>query len=422
MRTTRIMLGGLVVGAIAAGALWVGAGGDLSAIANDARNVLTGKQDETPANATRFTPPSISVVKVERRRFLERLRVTGTIAARSEILVTPEIEGQRVAALLVEAGELVEKGQVLAHLSRENLEAQLAQIRAQVRRAEATIAQARGSITQAEARLAEADAALERARPLNQSGYLSASLLDQRQATATSARAALAIARDSLRAAESEKLAAEAQQRELAWRLQRTEIQAPAAGLVLARGARIGAIASARDDVMFRLAADGEIELIAEVPADDLGRVAVDQRADVTAGAVGSVRGKVRLIEPEVDPRTRLGKVRIFIGANRLLHVGQFSVALIDVGRSDGLGVPAAAIMHDGRGAFLHVAGDGRIETRRVRTGLTSDGFVEIIDGLSAGELVVAKAGTFLGDGDRITPVPVEPGPASGTLPQPKAG
>ena len=421
MRATRIMLGGLAAIAVGAGALWVGGGVDLSAIANEARNVLRGNKNDMPAQAENAAPPSISVVAAERRRFMERLRVTGTLAARQEILVSPEIEGQRVAALLVEAGERVGKGQVLANLSRENLEAQLAQTRAQVRRAEAMIAQASGAITQAEARLAEADAALERAKPLNRSGYLSASLLDQREATATSARAALAIAHNSLRAAESEKLAAEAQQRELEWRLQRTEIRAPAAGLVLGRGAKIGAIASAKGDVMFRLAAAAEIELTAEAPAADLARLAVGQPADINIGAERSLHGKVRLIEPEVDPRTRLGKVRIFIGADPPLHVGQFAVALIETRRSEGLGVPAASIMHDSRGAFLHVAVGERIETRRVRTGLASDGFVEIVDGLSDGELVVSKAGTFLGAGDIIAPVPVKPEPASGTIPQAKA-
>ena len=67
------------------------------------------------------------------------------------------------------------------------------------------------------------------------------------------------------------------------------------------------------------------------------------------------------------------------------------------------------------------VVGD-RVETRRIKTGLGADGFIEVAQGLAAGDVVVLKAGTFLGDGDRITPVPAARRPQSGVGAQAKAG
>jgi RND family efflux transporter MFP subunit len=422
MSVKRLLLAGLAATLIVTGALWALGSLDPAAIANEARVAFGVKDKQAAAPVSDEAPPAITVIEARRRQFVERLRLTGTIVPRRDVLVAPEIEGQQVAELSVDAGDRVEKGQLLARLARENLEAQLRQNGAEIARAEASIAQATNAITQSEARLSEAAAALERAKPLARSGYLSESILDQRQASATTARAALAIARNALRAAESEKAAAEARQNELAWRLARTEIRAPVAGLVLKRSAKVGAIASAQGEAMFRIAADGEVELLGDVPSDDLARLRTGQKAEITVGGVGTVSGSVRLIEPEVDVRTRLGKVRIFVGARPDLHVGQFAAALVETRSGAGVGVPAGAVMHDKEGAYLHVVVGDRVETRRIKTGLAADGFIEVAQGLAAGDVVVLKAGTFLGDGDRITPVPAARRPQSGVGAQAKAG
>src|SRR5215204_5050312 len=101
---------------------------------------------------------------------VERAIVTGTLVPREEILVAPEVEGYRIADVLVEEGSVLKQGQVLARLSRDVLETQLAQNAATRTRAEAAIAQARSTIVQAEAAQVEASQALERARALMRTG------------------------------------------------------------------------------------------------------------------------------------------------------------------------------------------------------------------------------------------------------------
>ena len=255
-------------------------------------------------------PPSVTVARVKPADFVETVLVTGSLVPREDVLVAPEVEGLRIIDIKADEGDVVKKGEVLAVLETVTLDAQLAQNNADLERSIAAISQAKNQITDVEARLAEAKAQLERAKPLEKSGYLSGSVLDQRQAAASSLAALLQSARNGLAAAEADKVRIEAQRRELEWRRSRTEIRAPVDGLISRRSAHIGAIATAvglaAGEPMFRIIQDGEIELDAEVGEADVGKVHEGQSATITIADGLNVSGKVRLVSPVVDRATRL--------------------------------------------------------------------------------------------------------------------
>jgi RND family efflux transporter MFP subunit len=230
-------------------------------------------------------------------------------------------------------------------------------------------------------------------------------VFDQRQSAARTAAAQLVSARDGLTLSEAEHAQIEAQRRELSWRLGKTEIVAPVAGLVSRRNARIGALASGAADPMFRIIANGEIELDAEVPETELAGLKVGQKAVIAVAGVGQVEGRVRLVSPEVDRATRLGRVRIFLGDDERLRIGSFGRGTVVTATGEGLVVPAAAVLFAANGPQVQVVEDGRVATRGVTTGIESGGRIEITSGLLEGQSVVAKAGTFLRDGDAIRPV-----------------
>lgn len=361
-------------------------------------------RSEPPALTTSAVAPAVSVAKVAPADFAETVLVTGTLVPRDEILVTPEIEGLRVLELKVDEGARVTKGQILATLVRETLDAQLAQSEATHVRALAAIAQARSQIAQAEAHMDEMKASFERAKPLRASGAVSESVYDQREAAFKTADAQLIAARDGLKVAEAEKAQVEAQRREIIWRLGNTEVKSPADGIVSRRSARIGGLASSLGEPMFRIIARGEIELDAEVPEATLAKVREGQSARVTF-AGGEVQGQVRLVSPEVDKSTRLGRLRVFLGSNPSLYIGAFARGVVETTSSRGLAVPAAAVMYAPEGPYVQVVVEGKVAARRIKTSLRVAGLVEVTGGLEEGDLVVAKAGTFLRDGDAVRPV-----------------
>jgi len=349
--------------------------------------------------------PAVTVARVAAADFVETVLVTGTLVARDEILVAPEVEGLRVLELKVEEGDRVARGQVLATLVQETQDAQLAQNDAALARTAAAIAQAKSTIAQAQAKLEEAKSAFDRARPLSKSGVMSEATYEQREAAAKTAEAQLAAARDGLKVAEAERAQVEAQRREIVWRRGNTEVKAPADGIVSRRTARVGALASAAGEPMFRIIARGEIELDAEVAEADIAKISEGVPARIGAAGVAEVAGKVRLVAPEIDKATRLGRVRVFIGQNGTLRIGGFARAVIETARSRGLAVPASAVLYGTEGAYVQLVKDDRVVSRKVETGLASGATVEIRRGLADGELVIAKSGTFLREGDAVRPI-----------------
>ena len=149
------------------------------------------------------------------------------------------------------------------------------------------------------------------------------------------------------------------------WKRANTEVTAPADGLVSRRTARIGGMAAGAAEPMFRIVARGEVELDAEVIETELAKVTAGQKARVNVAGVGDVDGTVRLVSPEVDKLTRLGRVRIFLGDDPRLRIGAFARGTIETAQSRGLAVPSSAVVFDAGGAFVQVVRDGRVETPR---------------------------------------------------------
>jgi len=378
---------------------------------------LVGKPlPRPPQSAASVAPPpvpdnalllaaAVTVARVAPADFVETVLATGSLVAREEILVGPEVEGLRITEVLADEGMRVRKGDVLARLVADTLDAQLAQNAAALARATAAIAQARSAIVQAEARLAESRNAFERARTLRAAGHMAESAYDSREQAALTAQAQLRAAQDGLKVAEAEKAQIEAQRRELDWRRGRTEVVAPADGIVSRRMARVGGYAAGAAEPMFRIVANGEVELDAEVTETRIAAVRPGQRARVEVAGVGEIEGSVRLVSPEVDKATRLGRVRIYLGADPALRVGAFGRAAIETASGRGLAVPASAILYGADGATVQLVRDNRVETRRISTGLAAGALVEVREGLAAGDFVVARSGTFLRDGDAVRPV-----------------
>ncbi|MBP0115441.1 MULTISPECIES: efflux RND transporter periplasmic adaptor subunit [Bradyrhizobium] len=175
-------------------------------------------------------------------------------------------------------------------------------------------------------------------------------------------------------------------------------LKAPAPGLITEVRTVVGAPASPQAGPMFRIAVNNEIELDAQVPAVHMSKLSSGATVRISRDDAPDLIGRVRLVAPEIDRATQLGRVRISVTNNPSLKVGVFARASIDAKRSCGVAVPKTAIDH----LTVQVVKGNIVETRKVRVGLSSDSATEILEGLEVGEIVVADAGSSLHDGDQI--------------------
>lgn len=365
--------------------------------------------EEAPATSEAPSLPAITVSSVDRRVLRDRVIVSGLVNPVEEVRVAPLIEGQPIETLLVDVGDRVAAGQVLATLSKTTLELQKSQYNASLASAEATIAQAAAQLLEARASSDEAQRVNERTAALREQGTASQAAADQASATAIAATARVTVATQSLEAARAQLALVQAQLANVDLQLSRTEVKAPVAGEVTHRNAVVGSVASASGQPMFTMIRDGALELSADVAEIDLMRLAPGLRVNMVAvGAPDRLTGTIRLVEPTIDAATRLGRARITIDQPDGVRSGMFIDAEILVAERETVAVPVTAVGSNGEGSTVMRVVEGAVQRVPVKTGIRDGGWVEIIEGLSEGETVVTKAGAFVRDGDRINPVPAE--------------
>ena len=204
--------------------------------------------------------------------------------------------------------------------------------------------------------------------------------------------------------------------------IEQTLVRAPDDGLVIKRDAHIGDISSPTK-TLFVLVRRNQLELRAQMPEVDLPDIRVGQRVRLTvaaapttpaaespAGALEGDRsatrpidGKVWLINPQIDPQTRLGTVRIAIPSGRGLVPGMFVRAEIDCGREKALLVPVRAVLGSSEDRFVFLLDGDKVRRRAVRTeAVEGGGCVQVSSGLQPGNQVVVDGGGFLTDGDTV--------------------
>lgn len=322
--------------------------------------------------------PQVTVIIPGTTAVADMVTAPGSIAARRDAAVGVQGEGGRVTQVRVEPGQSVAKGQVLATIDNAVQIQQSVQLAASVRSAEA------------DARLAQAN--LARAEALVAKGFISKADIDQRMATRDGALARVAVAK--------------AQLAENQARIERLNVRAPAAGLVLSRSVETGQIVSP-GVVLFRIAEGGVLEMRAQVAEQDLARLKPGMPAVVTpVGSSTEYRGKVWLLDPVIDATSRQGIARIALNYEPGLRVGAFAKARVDSGEAVKPVLPQSAVLADEKGNFVLVVGaENRVERRPITTGTIGNQGVSIASGLDGTERVVLSAGVFLRPGEKIAPV-----------------
>lgn len=323
---------------------------------------------------------TVDTVFPQQAEWTQRLAASGSIAAWQEAIVGCEIGGGlRLTEVAVNVGDRVRKGQELARLQSDTVNAEREQTRA--------------GLAEAEAAFAEARANADRARQIEASGALSAQQIAQYLTAEQTARARVDVLKAKLK---SDDL-----------RLAQTHILAPDDGTISARSATLGAVLQQGQE-LFRLIRRDRLEWRAELPAADLDLIRPGMPVSLITSSKRAVAGKVRIVGPTLDAQTRNGIVYVDLdnargAANGGASAGMFASGEIEIGKAKVLTLPQSAVLlRDGYSYVFRLGGDNRVTQTKVSTGQRSGDRVAIVSGLEPGAAVVATGVGFLSDGDLV--------------------
>lgn len=320
--------------------------------------------------------PSLTVqlVSPQAADWNTRITANGSIAAWQEAIVGAEIGGSPLLEVLANVGDTVRKGQVLARMQRDLLEAE--------------VAQSRANLAEAEASLFEAKTNADRARKIAGSGAFSAQQVDRLVTGEATAKARVDVLRARLGADQL--------------RLAKTVVRAPDDGTISARAATVGAVVQAGQE-LFRLIRKDRLEWHAELPAADLAQIRPGMVASLYPAQGDAIEASVRTLGPTVNTQTRNAIVYADIRGKSGLRPGMFMRGEILTGTQKALTLPQSAVLlRDGFAYVYRVGADNRVQQLKVSTGRRQAERVEITAGLAADARVVASGVGFLADGDLV--------------------
>lgn len=322
-------------------------------------------------------PRPVRVVTVESRGDNTTVSLTGTIQAQTEVNLGFRIDG-RMVERLVNVGDRVTAGQVVARLDRTNEENGL--------RA------ARATLIAGQAQLVEAEANYGRARELLRSGFGTRQRYDQAAQQLQTARSTVDSAQAQVNIAET--------------RLTYSELLADAPGTVTARGAEAGEVV-APGRMIVRLARQDGLDAVFDVPptVKDRAPPGVIVTVALTLDPVTRAIGRVREVSPSADPVTGTFRVRIGLeDPPAALRLGSTVTGRMEVQGGTGYAVPASALTRQGSAAAVWVVDtESRTVSLRPVEILRHDPARAVIgSGLSAGDVVVTAGVQALRPGQQV--------------------
>jgi HlyD family secretion protein len=367
VKASKIAIAAVAAAVVASAGIWFFSG----------RTQDEASQSGKDAKAQTRSALTVTAISLQPAEWPQVLPANGNIAAWQEAIIGSEISGQRLTEVLANVGDRVKKGQVLARVDDDTVEAELAQSKA--------------ALAEAQAMAAEAVANADRARQMGPLGAFTKQQITQYLTAEKTAASRVLAARAKVQADEL--------------RLAHTRVLAPDDGVISTRAATVGSLTQPGQE-LFRLIRGGRLEWRAEVTASELGRIRPGLAVHVVppGSAPGSrIDGTVRMVAPTVDPQTRNALVYVDLPANAGARPGMFARGEFQLGTGSALTLPQSAVLlRDGFSYVYRIEPDGKVTQVKVSISRRSGELVEITGGLEPGARVVASGGAFLADGDSV--------------------
>jgi RND family efflux transporter MFP subunit len=351
---------------------------------------------EAAKAAPEATPLDVATLDAQMSDISQTLAISGSLMPQTRVAVSPKMPG-RLERVLVNIGDAVHAGQVVAALDAR-------EINAQVDAAVAAVNVEHAALESAEAGLANATLEADRARNLFEKGAIPRQRLDQTETAHRSAVAQRDLARANVAQAEAAWRRAQEVRRD-------ATLRSPLAGVVVERNYDAGNLVSPGDKPVVSVADTLVLKLEAGVGELDAGRLRVGMPARIEAQARPGVTfdGTLAAIAPEIDARNRHFQIEVRVpNGDATLLSGMYATAQIQTARAtSAVVVPREAVStRDGRRVVLRVE-KGRIQPTRVVEGISDGARVQIVSGLSAGDAVLADARKPLPAGTKVRAIPI---------------
>ena len=316
-------------------------------------------------------PPSpVEVAVAARDTVVETINATGQLEAEQAIELRPDVEG-RITAILVQEGRLVSRGAPLFKIDD-------AELRTQIARTEADRDLARQALARTQQLLAQ-DASTRQE-------------LERAEATARSTQASLDL---------------------LTLRLERSTVRAPFTGVVGRRMVSLGDYVNSASRLLTLQTYDPQ-RAVFQVPERYAEQLALNQRVVFRVAALPGreFTGIVDFVDPVVQLPARTITVKARVpNPRRALQAGMFIEArLATATRPDAVVIPEDAVLSLQGAQVVWVVVNGKAERREVTLGVRTPGFVEVLDGVAAGEQVVVGGAERLGPGAPVSATVVQRG------------
>ncbi len=309
--------------------------------------------------------PSMTITAASPRKVMwtDMMQTSGAVAPWQEAIIGSQIGGYQLVDVRVNVGDAVKKGQVLARFDADLLHADEAQLQANYDQA----------------------------------------LLNERRAVALQKENA--IAEQNVLAAVTTAKVAKAQLAARQLQLRYTDVVAPDDGTISARTATLGAVTPVGQE-LFRMIRQNRLEWRGELTAAQMVHIASGQRIAIVLPDGSESVATVRQIAPSLDSQSRLGTVYADIAPGSHARAGMYADGKVALGQTPALVVPAqAVVLHDGRNYVLRLADDSdtpKVTRQMVTIGRRQGNDIEVVQGLSESDRVVAEGAGFLNDNDVV--------------------
>ena len=347
--------------------------------------------------------PRVEVVRPRRATVVQRVQTNATLEAFEEVDLFAKVSGY-LSDVRVDIGDHVKAGQVLAVIDVPEMKQELAEAKAQLESKKNSLESAGRQLDHNKADLALQNALAKDREQLGEGrGFISDRTLDQVHANAEIAKADLGVAEANRNLAANQVDLAAATVEKIKALLTYTQIVAPFDGVVARRQVNRGDLVQAATATrttpsagsLFTVQRIDTIRVFCDVPQNDVPHLHVGDPAIVKPSGFDGEPfiGKVTRFSLRLDPETRDMRTEIDLpNPEERLYPGTYAVVSLEMNRRpDALTVPAAAVGSDGDGNFVYTITDNRITRLAVKTGLTDNGRIEVIEGPSEETPVVAS-------------------------------